>query len=85
MTWCGKSIKERQQIKLLQAFSFSFSFFFFDSAVSGFISISRFALLFAGFSLTFQKWFVSFTNENNSKTDLEFHPQWLGDEKKISV
>ena len=25
----------------------------------------------AGFNLTFQKWFVSFTNENNYKTDLQ--------------
>ena len=30
------------------------------------------------FDLTFQRWFVSFSNENNHNSDVKHHPSWLG-------
>ena len=38
-----------------------------------------------GFDLTFQKWFVSFPNKNNSKTDLKFCAPWLLDEENFEI
>ena len=39
----------------------------------------------AGFNLTFQKEFVSFSNENNHKTDLKFCAPWLVHEENFEV
>ena len=39
----------------------------------------------SGFDLTFQKWFVSFPNENNSKTDLKFCTPWSLDEENFEI
>ena len=35
--------------------------------------------------LTFKKWFVSFYDEYNCKTDLKCRPPWLGDEENFSL
>ena len=39
----------------------------------------------SGFNLTFQKWFVIFSNKNNHKTDLTSHPPRLIDKKQFSL
>ena len=38
----------------------------------------------SGFDLTFQKRFVSFRNENKSKTNLNCHSPWLRDEENYN-
>ena len=38
-----------------------------------------------GFDLIFQKWFVSFPNKNNGKTDLKFCAPRLLDKEKFEI
>ena len=38
-----------------------------------------------GLDLPFQKWFVSFPNENNSETDLKCRLSWLRDEENFPL
>ena len=53
-----------------------------NQVTSGQISSFNFSHT-TGFNLNFRKWFVSFPNENNSKTDLKFYASWLLDEENF--
>ena len=41
--------------------------------------------LITGFDLTFKKWFLSFPNKNNHKTDHKFCTPWLVDEENFEI
>ena len=55
-------------------------FFLYPLLRSENLRLSDIIRVYTGFDLTFQKWFVSFPNEINSKTDLECLLHWLRDE-----
>ena len=53
--------------------------------ISLILILTYMVLLSSGFDLTFQKWFVSFPNENNRKTDLKFCAPWISDEENFEI